>query len=614
MSYQPIENYGLIGNLRTAALVGMDGSIDWLCLPRFDSPSVFGAILDDQKGGRFRISPVGESSRQRQHYWPNTNILITRFMHADGIGEIADYMPVGGVGVPAADQLVRRVRVVQGRMQFRLECQPAFDYARASHRTFIKDHGARFDAPGLSLGLAAPTQLRREGDSIVSDFMLGEGETTTFILRLTDNAEQTDLCPGSEEAEIAFRETVSFWQRWLSQCTYEGRWREMVQRSALALKLMTYQPTGALVAAPTTSLPEFIGGRRNWDYRYTWLRDASFTLYALMRIGFTEEAAGFFDWLKARWKEDVSASDGPLQLMYGIDGRSELTELELSHLEGYRGSRPVRIGNGAHSQLQLDIYGELMDSAYLFNKYGTPIGYDSWTDLRRLVNWVCDNWTQPDEGIWEVRTGRKPFVYSRLMCWVALDRGIRLADKRSLPADTAQWRAVRDEIYEDIMQNGWDAERQSFVQQYGSTALDSSNLLMPLVFFTAPTDPRMLATIDAIRKPLAQGGLAAGGLIYRYHRRENLDGLGTAEGTFNMCSFWLVEALTRAGRTDPQRLDDARLLFEELLGYGNHLGLYAEQIGPTGEALGNFPQAFTHLSLISSAFNLDRALSGRRVG
>jgi len=614
MPYQPIENYGLIGNLHTAALVGMDGSIDWLCVPRFDSPSVFAAILDDQKGGRFRIAATGENIRQKQHYWPNTNILITRFMHADGIGEIADYMPVGGSGASLADQLVRRVRVVHGRMPFRLECRPAFDYARASHKTFLNEKGARFDGPGLRLGLATEIQLRRDGDGVISDFILGEGESTTFVLRHLKNDDETDLCPGTEEAETAFRDTVAYWQRWLSHCTYQGRWREMVHRSALALKLMTYKPTGALVAAPTTSLPEHIGGARNWDYRYTWLRDASFTLYGLMRIGFTEEAAGFFDWLKARWHEDKSSGDGPLQLMYGIDGRIELAEEELSHLEGYRGSRPVRIGNGAHNQLQLDIYGELMDSVYLFNKYGTPIGYDAWTDLRRLVDWVCENWSQPDEGIWEVRSGRQNFVFSRLMCWVALDRGLRLAGKRSLPADEVRWRDMRNEIYEDVMQNGWDPKRRAFVQAFGSTSLDAANLLMPLVFFTAPNDPRMLATIDAIRTPVAQGGLGAGGLILRYHRQTNLDGLGTAEGTFNMCSFWLVEALTRAGRTDPQRLEEARLLFEDLVGYANHLGLYAEQTGPTGEALGNFPQAFTHLALISAAFNLDRALSGVRVG
>ena len=612
--YQRIEDYGLIGNLHTAALVAIDGSIDWLCLPRFDSPSIFAAILDDAKGGRFQIAATGQNIKQHQHYWPNTNILITRFMHAEGIGEIADYMPVGGSGQPPQDQLVRRVRVVQGRMPFFVKCRPAFDYARGSHQTVVDEHGVRFIGPGLSLRLATTVGLRRDGDGVAGEFVLGEGESTTFVLRQCPGDDMEPSCPGTEEAELGFRDTVAFWQRWLSQCAYQGRWREMVHRSALVLKLLTYKPTGALVAAPTTSLPEHIGGKRNWDYRYTWLRDAAFTLYGFMRIGFTEEAAAFFDWLKARWQEDKSTCDGPLQLMYSIDGKSELTEQELSHLEGYRGSRPVRIGNGAHTQLQLDIYGELMDSVYLFNKYGTPIGYDSWLDLRRLLDWVSENWMQPDEGIWEVRTGRRDYVYSKLMCWVALDRGLRLAQKRSFPADEARYRAVRNQIYEEVMHKGWDAKRQTFVQSYGSPALDSANLMMPLVFFMAPSDPRMLATIDAIRKPLAQGGLGAGGLIYRYHRLNNLDGLGTAEGTFNMCSFWLVEALTRAGRTDPERLEEARLLFEELYGYANHLGLYAEQTSATGEALGNFPQAFTHLALISAAFNLDRALDGVKVG
>lgn len=608
MPYQPIENYGLIGNMHTAALVGMDGSIDWMCIPHFDSPSVFAAILDDQKGGRFRISATGESINQKQHYWPNTNILITRFLHSDGIGEISDYMPIRDGGESPADQLVRRLRVVHGRMPFRVECRPAFDYARARHDTFINEHGARFDGPGLSLALIASVPLQRDGDGVLADFVLGEGESAVFTLRKLDagNAFGRSLTAG--EADERFRETIMYWQRWLSHCTYQGRWREVVHRSALTLKLLTYQPTGALVAAPTTSLPEGIGGVRNWDYRYTWLRDAFFTLYALMQIGFTEEAARFMDWLSARWREDKSYADGPLQLMYGIDGRTALVEEELSHLDGYRGSRPVRIGNAAHSQLQLDIYGELMESAFLFNKHGSPLGHEAWLDLRRLVDWGCDNWARADEGLWEIRGTRRHFVFSRLMCWVALDRGLRLADMRSFPADRSRWLRVRDEIYEDVMHNGWNPERRAFVQAYGLPALDASNLLMPLVSFTAPNDPRMLSTVDAIRTPLARGGLAAGGLVYRYNPRQAPDGLPGTEGTFNMCSFWLVEALTRAGRTDRQRLEQARLLFEEMLGYANHLGLYAEQTGPRGEALGNFPQAFTHLGLIRAAINLDRML------
>jgi GH15 family glucan-1,4-alpha-glucosidase len=608
--YKPIENYGVIGNLRTAALVGMDGSIDWLCLPHFDSSSVFAAILDDAKGGRFRIAPTYDPLRHKQFYWPDTNILITRFLHADGVGEVEDYMPVGGAGT-VPDELIRRVRVVRGRLPFRLECRPAFDYARGAHQTHIAGAGARFDGPRLSLGLAAPVPLQPDGDGVVADFTLGEGEKVTFVLRLIGPEDRLGNCPGTGDAEELFRDTVAFWRRWVSKCTYTGRWRGMVERSALTLKLLSFEPTGAIVAAPTCSLPEAIGGERNWDYRYTWVRDAAFTLYGLLRIGFTEEAVRFGDWVKDRWQDVDGNGTGPLQLMYGIDGRAELKEETLDHLEGYRGSRPVRIGNGAYRQLQLDIYGELMDAVYLYNKYVEPIGYDGWTRLRRLVDWLCDNWKREDEGIWEVRGGRRHFVYSKVMSWVALDRSLRLADKRSFPADRARWLKIRDEIYEEVMARGWGPRHQAFVQAYGSEALDASSLLMSLVFFMAPNDPRMLRTVDAIRRPLAAGGLAADGLVYRYDPATALDGLLGREGTFNMCSFWLVEALTRAGRTDPARLEDARLLFEQMLGYANHLGLYAEQTGDSGEALGNFPQAFTHLALISAAFNLDRTLGSR---
>ncbi len=610
--YQPIESYGVIGNMRTAALVGMDGSIDWLCLPHFDSPSVFAALLDDRKGGRFRIAPAGDDFRRKQFYWPDTAILITRFLHEDGVAEVEDYMPVGGAGDSSAE-LIRRVRVVRGRVPFHLECHPAFDYARTKHQTHLSEHGARFDGPGLSLGLAAAVPMKVERDRVTADFTLGEGENVTFVLRRLRQEDQSGHCPGTDAAENLFRDTVAFWHRWMSRCTYTGRWREFVQRSAMTLKLLSFEPTGAIVAAPTCSLPEQIGGGRNWDYRYTWIRDAAFTLYGLLRIGFTEEAAHFRDWLEARWKDqrEACAASGPLQLMYGIDGRRELKEETLDHLEGYRGSRPVRIGNAAYQQLQLDIYGELMDAVYLHNKYVEPVSYDDWVRLRQLVDWLCDNWKQPDEGIWEVRGGRQQFVFSKLMSWVALDRSLRLADKRSFPADRAHWLKVRDEIYEEVMSKGWNPQRRAFVQSYGSEALDASSLLMPLVFFMAPNDPRMLSTVDAIRKSSTAGGLAADGLVYRYDPAMAPDSLPDHEGTFNMCSFWLVEALTRAGNTDPARLEDARLLFEQMLGYANHLGLYAEQTGNSGEALGNFPQAFTHLALISAAFNLDRALGAR---
>jgi GH15 family glucan-1,4-alpha-glucosidase len=614
-SYQPIENYGIVGNTRTAALVGMNGSIDWLCLPHFDSPSVFAAILDAQKGGRFQIAPAGDDFRNKQFYWPDTNILITRFLHADGIGEIEDYMPVSAVGT-SPDQLVRRVRVVRGRVSFHLECDPAFDYARAKPEIHLGQHGAHFQTPDLSLGLASSVPLDRTAVGVATDFTLGEGENVTFILRLLAEDDPLKCCPDVGQAEELFRATVEFWRRWLSKCTYSGRWREFVQRSALTLKLLSFEPTGAIVAAPTCSLPESIGGQRNWDYRYTWIRDAAFTLYGLLRVGFTDEASRFMDFLKDRWHDSDSDDAGPLQLMYGIDGRSELPEETLDHLEGYRGSSPVRIGNGAYRQLQLDIYGELMDAVYLHNKYVAPIGYESWRRLRRLVDWLCIHWQRPDDGIWEVRGGSRHFIYSKFMSWVALDRSLRLADKRSFPADRTRWLKVRDEIYEEVMSQGWSTERKAFVQSYGSSALDASVLLMPLVFFMAPNDPRMLSTIDAIRRSVAAGGLAADGLVYRYDPNVALDDLAIGEGTFNMCSFWLVEALTRAGQTDPQRLEDARLMFEQVLGYANHLGLYSEQTGASGEALGNFPQAFTHLALISSAFNLDRALDqhsrGRR--
>ena len=608
--YQPIENYGVIGNMRTAALVGIDGSIDWLCLPHFDSPSVFAALLDDRKGGRFRIAPAGDQFRRKQFYWPDTAILVTRFLHEQGVGEIEDYMPVHGAGA-VPEELIRRVRVVRGRIPFRLECRPAFDYARATHQAHLTEHGARFDGPGLSVGLAAPVPLQLDRDGVVADFTLAEGEKAAFVLRRLHPDDRPGPCPGIDEAEALFRDTVTYWRRWLAKCTYTGRWREIVQRSALTLKLLSFEPTGAIVAAPTCSLPEAIGGQRNWDYRYTWIRDAAFTLYGLLRIGFTEEAASFRNWLRDRWEDPGASGTGPLQLMYGIDGRTALAEETLDHLEGYRGSRPVRIGNGAYRQLQLDIYGELMDAVYLHNKYVEPISYDEWTRLRRLVDWLCDNWKRADEGIWEVRGGRRQFVYSKLMSWVALDRSLRLADKRSFPADRTRWLKVRDEIYEEVMVQGWSPRRQAFVQAFGSEALDASSLLMPLVFFMAPSDPRMLSTLEAIRRPVAAGGLAADGLVYRYDPAAAPDGLSGGEGTFNMCSFWLVEALTRAGRTNPARLEEARLLFEQMLGYANHLGLYAEQTGSSGEALGNFPQAFTHLALISAAFNLDRALGAR---
>ena len=610
MPFHPIEHYGVIGNMRTAALVGLDGSIDWLCLPHFDSPSVFAAILDDQKGGRFGIAPAVEGVTHKQFYWPDTNVLVTRFLSPDGVGQIVDYMPVAAQVKAGEFPLIRRVQAVRGSLAFRMECRPAFNYARDPHNAKVTNHGARFDAPGLSLDLSTRVPLRRDGPGVVAEFTLSGEETATFVLRQSVPGTECAQAWSEGETRDLLSKTIDYWHRWLSKCTYAGRWREMVYRSALALKLMTFEPTGAIVAAPTCSLPEGIGGERNWDYRYTWIRDAAFTLYGLLRIGFTDEAARFMHFLESRTHE--LAPDGSLQVVYGIDGRHVLTEETLDHLAGYRGSRPVRISNGAYDQLQLDIYGELMDSVYLFNKYGTQISYHQWLELRRMMEWLCDNWRQPDEGIWETRGGRQHFVYSKVMCWVALDRALRLAEKRSFPADRNRWLATRDEIYEEIMKRGWSSRREAFVQHYGSEALDASSLIMPLVFFLSPTDPMMLKTLDAIRQSPERGGLVSDSLVYRYKGAHTNDGLSGDEGTFNMCSFWLVEALTRAGRIDAARLADARFIFEQMLGYANHLGLYAEEIGPCGEALGNFPQAFTHLALISAAFNLDRALNAKR--
>ncbi len=604
---------GIIGNMHTAALVGIDGSIDWFCFPYFDSPSVFAAILDDRKGGLFRIAPGIEEVNRKQLYWPETNVLITRFLSPDGVGEVIDYMPVGhALTRNGHHRLIRHVKVVRGHMPFRLECFPAFNYARDGHEIKLSDKGASFHSATLSLGLATKVALIEEGEGVIAEFTLSEGQEEIFVLRQIDRGADCGDSPDEPEGEALFKETVGYWRGWLAKCAYQGRWREMVHRSALVLKLLTFLPTGAIVAAPTCSLPELMGGARNWDYRYTWFRDAAFTLYGLLRIGFTDEAAQFISWLEARCHEPNA--DGSLQIVYGIDGRHDLTEETLDHLDGYRGSRPVRIGNGAYKQLQLDIYGELMDSVYLYNKYGSPISYDLWTHLRSLIDWVTNNWQREDEGIWEVRSGRKHFVYSKLMAWVAVDRGLRLADKRSFPADRDRWQEVRDVMYEEIMSRGWSNQREAFVQHYGSNSLDAANLIMPLVFFVSPSDPRMLKTLDAIRRPPGKGGLLSNGLVYRYDAERSRDGLEGREGTFNMCTFWLVEALTRAGRVDAGKLDQARYIFEQMLGYANHLGLYAEQTGPSGEALGNFPQAFTHLALISAAFNLDRVLNEKHRG
>jgi len=598
LSYLPIEDHGIVGDLHTAALVGTDGTVDWLCLPAFDSPSVFCSILDDENGGHFSLRPV-EYVRSHQLYLPDTNVLLTRFLSSGGMAEVLDFMPIL-THRSERHRLVRNVRAVRGAMTFDVECRPAFDYARMRHVVSVGGSGAVFASKGTShasLGLSSEVQLReRQGGAAGARFTLKEGERATFVLAEVEDGEGPGGALSRLDYDDLLRTTLGYWRRWISRCTYHGRWREDVHRSALALKLMVYDPTGALVAAPTMGLPEKIGGERNWDYRYTWLRDAGFTIYALISIGFEQEARSFMGWLRNRCECDW---DGLLQPLYGIDGREDLSEIELDHLSGYRDSRPVRLGNAAYRQVQLDLYGAILDAAYLYNKYGAPLDYDVWQNLRRILGWLSDNWQEPDEGIWEVRGGRRQFVSSKVMSWVALERAGRISRQRGLPAGNGRWIRERDKIYEEVMQKGWDQEKESFVQHYGSDALDASLLLMPLMKFVGPTDPRWLATLERIQRELTYDTL-----VDRYKLREAApDGLRGEEGSFSLCSFWLVECLTQAGR-----LDEARLALEKMFSYANHLGLYAEEIGPSGEALGNFPQALTHLALISAAVHLDRAL------
>ncbi len=599
MAQRPIESCGVIGDLHTVALVATDGTIDWCCMPQFDSPSVFAALLDENKGGHFKLAPE-QAGTNRQMYMPETNVLLTRFLRPEGVGEVIDFMPVREDKRQQSEsvmhEIVRIARAVRGAVRFRLECAPAFNYARTPHRATSIEGGVLFETEEDRMVLLGPGEWQIEGGVATLDFTLQPGETAEFALRYITQ-ENADGIKAPIDGNRLMNETLAFWREWLSQCKYEGRWRETVLRSALTLKLLTHHPTGAIVAAPTCSLPEEIGGVRNWDYRYTWVRDAAFTVYSLVGLGFPDEATAFIEWLAKRIHEATGAQ-GPLNTMYSIDGVSDLPEFTLDNLEGYRNSRPVRIGNAASNQLQLDIYGEMMDAIYLYDKHVSPISYDLWMRVHTVLVWVAENWGQPDDGLWEVRSERRQFVYSKLQCWVALDRGIRLASQRSLPLDRVKLETQRDRIFASIMENGWDEEQQSFAQSYESKSLDASSLMMPIVKFIAPRDPRMLSTIDRTMEKLVSDSL-----VYRYELDGELatkDGLSGHEGTFSMCTFWLVDALARA-----ERLDEARFIFEKMLSYANHLGLYSEEIGATGSALGNFPQAFTHLGLISAALHLD---------
>jgi GH15 family glucan-1,4-alpha-glucosidase len=586
----------MIGDLHTVALVGTNGTIDWHCSPSFDSPSIFGSLLDADRGGSFELA-AAVRSRTRQFYIPDTNVLITRFSACDGVAEVEDLMPVGAIPEPHRHRLIRRVLCLRGRMPFRVRIAPRFDYGRDPHAVAETQAGVVFTASTLTLSLTATVPVQHDDRDVTAEFTLTEGQAAVFTLDEASGSAVPRPCSG-KEAEKLGEATISFWRNWLSGCQYRGRWRETVQRSALTLKLLTYAPTGAIVAAPTTSLPEQVGGERNWDYRYVWIRDAAFCVYALLQLGFTGEAEAFMGFLLEYAGATEDSAAGPMQVMYGIDGRTELPEQELAHLAGHRGSRPVRIGNAAAQQLQLDIYGELMDSAYLYDRWHQPISSGRWDVIAARSDWLSDHWDQPDEGIWETRGGPKKFLYSQLMCWVALDRAIRLAIRRGLPADLERWRTARDAIYRRILDRGWSPALKAFAQYEGADVLDASVLMMPLVKFISPTDPKWLSTLDALT-----ANLVSDSLVYRYDPKASPDGLRGEEGTFSACSFWYVEALTRAGR-----LEEARLTFEKMLTHANHVGLYAEQISLTGEQQGNFPQALTHLTLINAAFNLDRAL------
>ena len=604
--YPNISDHGLIGDLQTAALVATDGTVDWFCCPRFDSPSVFASLLDAERGGHFRLAPDRDDYVTKQLYLPDTAILVTRFMTPEGVGEVHDFMPVTGRAVTGRHRLVRQLRVVRGTMRFAMDLQPRFDYGRKPHKLELSEYGGVFQSPGeeLTVHVIAPEgvslqsagiTLERAGDGVRWTRTLRAGEMGGVVLEWMGGAPRR-LPPG--EVQLLADETERFWHNWQNRSSYTGRWREMVARSAMTLKLMTYAPTGALVAAPTAGLPEQVGGERNWDYRYTWIRDGSFSIYALLGLGYTEEAAAFGAWLRDRGEESPADGGHPLKIMYRVDGSSDLTEETLDHFEGWRGSRPVRIGNGAAGQLQLDIYGEAMDSVYLADLHGQQAAHQGWTRLASMIDWLCEHWDQPDEGIWETRGGRKDFTYGRFQCWVALDRAIRMAQHRGRPANPTRWAAERDRIYHQIMQRGWNPKIGAFTQHYETEVLDSSLLLMPLLGFISPTDPMWLSTLQAMDHELVSDSL-----VYRYNPSASPDGLAGDEGTFSLCTFWYVDALARAGR-----LDEARLTFEKMHTYANHLGLYSEEIGSTGEQLGNFPQAFSHLALISAAINLDYQL------
>jgi GH15 family glucan-1,4-alpha-glucosidase len=592
--YKPLAEYALIGDRRTCALVGTDGSIDSFCFPHFDSPSVFAALVDADRGGYWQIAPHLPDAHHRQVYIPDTNVLLTRALSADGVGEIVDFMPIGRRDEPRA--LIRRAHAIRGELDFVMECRPRFGYGTALHRATRAADGSVVLAPerGPALRLRADAALEVHDGDVRARFRIGTGAPVTFVLEPAELGDASPWCAPAA-VDLAFDDAVAYWRRWVRASTYRGRWQEAVHRSALVLHLLQDADHGAMIAAPTFGLPEWIGGPRNWDYRYVWVRDASFALHALQRLGVVAEADRF-----VRWLEDLPSEDGlPLRVLYRVDGGTDTAEEILPHLEGYFGSGPVRIGNSADAQLQLDIFGELIDTIYIYHRGHEPLHQDTWRLVHRVAGWVADNWRLADDGIWEMRSGRREFLHSRVMCWVALDRALRLAAASSMPAPIERWRRERDAIYEDVLARFWDPARGAFVQSTDRGGVDASSLLMPLVHFISPTDPMWLSHLRVVEQELVEDAT-----VYRYppHRRD--DGMRGPEGTFTICSFWLVQCLALAGR-----LDAAELGFAKVLSYANHVGLYGEQLGQRVEHLGNFPQLLTHLGLISAATTLDHALA-----
>jgi GH15 family glucan-1,4-alpha-glucosidase len=584
----PLEDYALIGDTQTAALVGRDGSIDWLCTPRFDSPACFAALLGDESNGRWLLAPAEDVERTERRYRDRTLVLETDFHTAGGVLQVVDSMPIRD----EAPDIVRLARCLEGRVQVRMELVLRFDFGHVVPWVRRSEDDGLIAIAGPEAVHLIPGRPTRGRDlTTVSEFELEAGDEVGFVLTWFPSHRPV---PEPVDAATATQDTTAWWEEWSARSTYDGPHRELVQRSLITLKALTYAPTGGIVAAPTTSVPEQIGGVRNWDYRFCWVRDATLTLQSLMNAGYLDEARSWRDWLLRA----VAGSPSEMQIMYGPAGERRLTELELPWLPGYEGSAPVRIGNAASAQFQIDVYGELMDAMLQAREGGIPADDAAWRLQVALMRFLEESWDEPDEGIWEVRGERRHFVHSKVMAWVAFDRAVRTAEQFGQDGPLDRWRALRDRIHREVCERGYDSERRTFTQSYGSRGLDAATLMIPVVGFLPPDDERVIGTVDAIRREICDDGF-----VLRYDTREADDGLPPGEGAFLPCSFWLADCLTMIGRHD-----EAHELFDRLAGLANDVGLIAEEYDPRlGRQVGNFPQAFTHVGLVNTAMNLDRA-------